>query len=71
MFVRDLGVEQRGIASCGALRAARTAPQAPQTVLAVDFAHGETVLTRETKALAGGMDTRESSEVELLHAILL
>ena len=58
LFLRDLGVEQRGAAAFRELLAARTAPQEPDAVLAVDFAHREIVLTRETKPLAVGVDTR-------------
>ena len=58
LFLRDLGIEQRGAASFGELLAARPAAQEPDTILAVDFAHREIVLARETKLLAFGIDTR-------------
>jgi hypothetical protein len=58
LFLRDLGVEQRGAASFGELLAACTAPQEPDAVPAVNFAHRELVLTRETKPLAVGVNTR-------------
>ena len=58
LFLRDLGVEQRGAASLRELLAARPAPQEPEAVLAVNFAHREIVLTRETKPLAVGVNTR-------------
>ena len=57
-FLRDLRIEQRGAAALGELLAARPAAQEPNAVLAVDFAHGEIVLTRETKPLAFGIHTR-------------
>jgi hypothetical protein len=58
LFLRDLRVEQRGAPSLGELLAARPAAQEPQTIMAVDFAHAEIVLTGETKPLAFGIDTR-------------
>ena len=58
LFLRDFGVAQGRPTSFGKLLAARPATQEPDAVLAVDFAHGEIVLTRETKPLAVGVDTR-------------
>ena len=57
-FLGDLGIEQGGAASLGALLAARPAAQEPDVVLTIDFAHREIVLTRETKPLAFRIDTR-------------
>jgi hypothetical protein len=58
LFLRDLGVEQGSTTAFGEFLATRAAPQEPDAVLAVDFAHGEIVLARETKPLAVGVDTR-------------
>jgi hypothetical protein len=58
LFFRDPGVEQGRTAAFGELLAACPATQEPDAVLAVDFAYGEMVLARETKLLAGGVDTR-------------
>lgn len=71
LFLRDFGVEQGSPTSFRKLLATRPATQEPDAVLAVDFAHGEIVLTRETKPLAVRVDTRESIEVGSLHEILL
>jgi hypothetical protein len=57
-FLGDLGIEQRGAASLGALLTARSAAQEPDVVLTVDFAHGEMVLARKAKPLAFRIDTR-------------
>jgi hypothetical protein len=69
--LRALGVEQGGATSFGALRTADAAPEQSEAVLAIDFAHGESALARETKPLACRMDTRESIEVGSLHEVLL
>ena len=58
LFLRDLGVEQGRTTAFRKLLAARPATQEPDVVLAVDFAHGEIVLARETKPLAVRVDTR-------------
>lgn len=71
LFLWDLRVEQGGPAALGALLAARPAVQEPKTSLAVDFAHGEIVLTDETKPLACRIGTHESVEVGALHEVLL
>jgi hypothetical protein len=70
MLLCDLRVEQGGAASLRELLAARPAAQEPDAVLAVDFAYGEIVLAWETKSLALGIHTRESSEVGSLHEVL-
>jgi hypothetical protein len=71
LFLRDFRVKQRGAASFRELLATRPATQEPEAVLAIDFAHDEIALARETKPLACGVDTRESIEVGSLHAGLL
>ena len=57
-FLRDLRIEQCCAPSLRELLAAGTAPEESDAVVAVDFAHGEIVLARETKPLAVGVDTR-------------
>jgi hypothetical protein len=52
LFLRNLGIEQRGATSCGALLAAGAAAQEPETILAVYCAHREIILARATKLLA-------------------
>ena len=58
MLLGDFRVEQGGTASLGELLAAQTAMQEPDAVLAVNFAHGEMVLARQTKPWALGIHTR-------------
>jgi hypothetical protein len=58
LFRCDLGIEQRGAAAFRKRLAAGAAAPEADTVLAVDFAHREIVLARETKLLAFGIDTR-------------
>jgi hypothetical protein len=58
LFLRDLRIEQGRATSLGELLAARPAAQEPDTVLAVDFAHGEIGLACVLKLLACGVHTR-------------
>ena len=58
MLRRDFRVEQGGATSFGALLATRPAAQEPDTVLAVDFAHGEIGLAWKPKLLAFRIHTR-------------
>jgi hypothetical protein len=58
LFLSDLGIEQRGSVSLRELLPARPAAQEPDVVLAVDFAHGEIGLVRESKPLAFRINTR-------------
>jgi hypothetical protein len=58
LFLSDLGIEQRGAASLRELLAAGATAQEPDLVLAIDFAHGEIGLARETKSWALGIHTR-------------
>jgi hypothetical protein len=69
--LRALGVAKRCTLSLGALLATGAATEESDAILAVDCAHGEIALTRETKLLACDIDTHESVEVGSLHTVLL